>query len=106
MKHPILSSRERQFIWWLVWLVTGASQSLFFASFGVPIELGMVDGMVSMILFSGLILALWFPFRTMNVSSKGVPYLLMNHIVAAAVTIGIWLGLTYLLNSSFPGRRD
>jgi hypothetical protein len=67
MKHPILENKIRFIIWWLVWIFLALGQSLlFYYAFGRFIEISLVDSLVSLLIYSGIGLSLWYPFRFFN----------------------------------------
>jgi len=64
MKHPLLENRTRLLVWWLAWLGLAAGQSLLIHfGYGGRAEVAIADGLVSMIIFGFLGLAIWFPAR-------------------------------------------
>jgi two-component system LytT family sensor kinase len=95
MKHPVLDNRVRLIVWWLAWLFIAAGQSLLFyfanESFSVN---GVIDSLVSMILFSGISLSLWYPFRFFNLGEIKVPTLISNLLVSGAISISLWAVIT------------
>ena len=67
MKHPILSNRVRLIVWWLVWLFLALGQSLlFYFAYGSFINISIIDSLVSLLIYSGIALSLWYPFRFFN----------------------------------------
>jgi len=95
MKHPVLDNKVRLIIWWLAWLFVAAGQSLLFylanESFSVN---GIIDSLVSMIIFSGIALSLWYPFSFFNLGEIKVPTLISNLIVSGAISITLWILIT------------
>ena len=64
MKHPILAYGKRLIVWWLVWIFIALGQSLlFYYAFGSFIKISMVDSLVSLIIYAGIGLSIWFPFQ-------------------------------------------
>jgi len=90
--------------WWLVWLLLGAGQSLlFYYGFDRNPALSITDGMVSMVLFSALALAAWFPLKFLNRNDTRFPLLIINLLAISAVVLLVWMGLVYLILSGiFP----
>ncbi len=67
MKHPILANRVRLIVWWLVWLFLALGQSLlFYFAYGSFISISIIDSLVSLLIYSGIALSLWYPFRFFN----------------------------------------
>ncbi len=66
MKHPLLESRARLLVWWLAWLMLAAGQSLLVGLvYGGKADMAAADGLISMIIFGLLGLAIWYPVRYM-----------------------------------------
>jgi two-component system, LytTR family, sensor kinase len=95
MKHPVLENRVRLIVWWLAWLFVAAGQSLLFyfanESFSAN---GLIDSLVSMIIFSGISLSLWYPFRFFNLGEIKAPTLISNLLVSGAISISLWALIT------------
>lgn len=98
MKHPILSNRVRFIIWWIVWLILGSGQSaLFYFTYKGPLETIVVDGIVLFVLYSGLGLAFWYPFKFLNANQNNAIALFGNFFGAGAIFIFIWIAATLLI---------
>ncbi|MFN8242221.1 MAG: histidine kinase [Bacteroidales bacterium] len=92
MKHPVLQNRVRLIVWWLVWLFIGAGQSLlFYFVYGSFINTIIPDGLISFILYSGIALVLWYPFRFFNSTIHKPVVLISNLVVTGAISITLWL---------------
>jgi two-component system, LytTR family, sensor kinase len=98
MKHPVFENRARHIIWWLVWLVIGLGQSaLFYFTYKEPLQINILDGIISFILYSSLALALWFPFSYLN-SYQNKPLVIFSNLFGAgAISVVIWIGTTELI---------
>ena len=93
--HPILVNRVRFIVWWLVWLLLGLGQSLlFYFAYGSFISIGIIDSLVSLLIYSGIALALWYPFRFFNSGPSRVTVLISNLITTGALSVTIWVLLT------------
>ena len=106
MKHPILGNRVRNVVWWLVWLILGLGQSLiYYFAYGSFLQISIADGLISIILYSGISLMLWYPFRYINQTVTKPIVLITNLLVAGAITVIIWFEVTRLITSSIvsPG---
>ena len=95
MKHPVLSNRNRLIIWWLVglFLITSQSFVFYFAS-GSFSKIGIIDSVLSLLIFSGIAFYFWYPFTFFNSGNVKLLTLVVNLIIAGTVTITIWILLT------------
>jgi len=95
MKHPVLTNKVRLIVWWLAWLFLALGQSLiFYFAYGSFIEISIYDGLISLIIYSGIALSLWYPFNFFNTGNKKVLTLMMNLALSGAISIIIWILLT------------
>jgi sensor histidine kinase YesM len=103
MKHPVLQNRVRLIVWWLVWILLGLGQSfLFYFAYGKFSQVIIPDIIVSFAVYSGLALALWYPFRFFN-SSFSKPFILITNIVTSgAIAVFLWIVLTQFIVSQIP----
>jgi sensor histidine kinase YesM len=98
MKHPILSNRARLIVWWLVWLFLALGQSLlFYFVYGSFIKISILDSLVSLLIYSGLALSLWFPFRFFNSGKNRTTALISNLIAIGALSVSMWILVTKLV---------
>jgi two-component system LytT family sensor kinase len=104
MKHPVLQNRVRLILWWLVWLFLGLGQSiLFYFAYGSFVSISIPDIILSLTLYSGIALALWYPFRFFNASNSNPVVLISNLVLSGAITVGLWVILTrYLMLLILP----
>ena len=95
MKHPVLSNRNRLIIWWLVglFLITSQSFVFYFAS-GSFSKIAILDSIFSLFIFSVIAFYFWYPFTFFNTGNVKFLTLVVNLIIAGAVTITIWILLT------------
>ncbi len=92
MKHPLLENRTRLLIWWLAWLILGAGQSLLIHFvYGSRLEVAIADGLVSMIIFGLLGLAIWFPVRFLLKDDNQLYVNIFNVLLTGTFTLTIWL---------------
>jgi len=92
MKHPLLVNRTRLLIWWLAWLGLAAGQSLLIHfGYGSRIEVAIADGLVSMVIFGLLGLAIWFPVRYLLRDDNQVYTSIFNALLAGTFTLFVWL---------------
>lgn len=79
-------------IWWLAWLLLGAGQSLLFHyTTSADTLLTVTDGFVSMIMYSVLSLAAWYPLSYFNKPDLKATTRTLNLIAVSAGMIVIWL---------------
>jgi sensor histidine kinase YesM len=106
MKHPVLNNRVWFIVWWLVWLLLAIGQSLlFYLVYGSFIVVSIADSLISLLIYSGLALSLWYPFRFFNSGERKTISLISNLVITGAITIGIWIILTNLIMTAlFPDQ--
>lgn len=98
MRHPILTNRVRLIIWWLVWLLLTSGQSfLFYFAYGSFLHENIIDGIVSLVIFSGIGLSLWYPFNFFNTGENKPLTLMINLAIMGALCISLWIFLTWLI---------
>jgi two-component system, LytTR family, sensor kinase len=95
MQHPVLGNRVRMIVWWLAWLFLSLGQSvLFYFAYGSFINIMLVDSLISLLIYSGIALSLWYPFRYFN-SLESRPLTLISNVVASgAISISLWTLIT------------
>jgi two-component system, LytTR family, sensor kinase len=95
MRHPIFSNRVRLIVWWLVWVFLALGQSLlFYYAFGSFIVISLLDSLVSLLLYSGIGLSLWYPFRFFNSGEAKTTVIITNLIASGTISIVLWVLLT------------
>jgi two-component system LytT family sensor kinase len=95
MKHPVLANRIWLIIWWLVWLFLALGQSLlFYFAYGSFITISLIDSLVSLLIYSGIGLSLWYPFRFFNTGKLRIPVLISNIVLSGAISISLWALIT------------
>jgi sensor histidine kinase YesM len=104
MKHPILSNRVRLIVWWLVWLFLALGQSLlFYFAYGSFTNLSIIDSLVSLIIYSGIALSLWYPFSFFNSGVTRIPALISNLVAIGALSVTLWVLITkFLMTTVLP----
>jgi two-component system, LytTR family, sensor kinase len=101
MKHPVLLSRVRLIVWWLVWIFLGLVQSLlFYFAYGSFSNIIIPDILVSFVLYSGIALVLWYPFKFFNSSVSRLTVLISNLVASGAITVTLWALITWFLVSN------
>lgn len=104
MKHPVLQNRVRLIVWWLIWLFLAAGQSLlFYFAFGSYSNIGIIDSILSLLIYSGLALSLWYPFSFFNTSTSSTPVLIGNLVASGAISVTLWVIITkFIMQSILP----
>jgi len=98
MKHPVLSNRVRFIVWWLVWLfITAGQLMLYYYSYGSFTTTAIPDGIISLVIYSGLGLSLWYPFRYFNAQSSRNISVIANLVLSGAISVTLWV----LINKYF-----
>lgn len=105
MKHPVLVNRAWLIVWWLAWFILATGQSLlYYFAYEATLLVSITDSIISLLIYSGIALALWYPFRYISKSQGEVAALLPNLIIAGLITVGLWFITSQLiLNQLFPG---
>jgi sensor histidine kinase YesM len=108
MKHPILQNRVWHIVWWLVWLFLGLGQSLiYYFAYGSFLQISIPDGLISICIYSGISLMLWYPFRYFNYTVTKPAVLISNLVTSGAITVVLWVIVTrFLMNLIFPHEID
>lgn len=95
MKHPILLNRVRLIVWWLVWLFLALGQSLlFYYAYGSFNNIGIIDSAISLLIYSGIALSLWYPFNYFNSGETKISILISNLVLIGAISITMWVVIT------------
>lgn len=95
MKHPILLNRVRLIVWWLVWLFLALGQSLlFYYAYGSFNNIGIIDSAISLLIYSGIALSLWYPFNYFNSGETRISTLISNLVLSGAISITMWVVIT------------
>jgi len=108
VKHPIFSNRVRLIVWWLVWIFIALGQSLlFYYAFGSFIEISLVDSLVSLVIYSGIGLSLWFPFKYFNSGEIRTTSLISNLVASGALSITLWVLITkFIMTTVLPEQNN
>ena len=94
MKHPVLANRNRLIVWWLVWLFLTAGQSLlFYYAYGTFINIGILDSILSLLIYSGIAISLWYPFSFFNTGQCSVT-LVSNLLISGVISVALWVLIT------------
>jgi two-component system, LytTR family, sensor kinase len=92
MKNPVLENNTRLIVWWLVWLIIGLGQSfLLFFAYGSILNISLLDGISSLIIYSGITLAMWYPFSFINNGRNSTTIIATNLFIIGVISVGVWL---------------
>jgi two-component system LytT family sensor kinase len=95
MKHPVLLNRVRLIVWWLIWLFLALGQSLlFYYAYGSFINIGILDSVLSLLIYSGIALSLWYPFSFFNTGNPRPTTLISNLVISGAISVTLWVLIT------------
>jgi two-component system LytT family sensor kinase len=108
MKHPILTNKVRLIAWWLVWLLLALGQSLlFYFAYGSFINIGLLDSLVSLLIYSGIALSLWYPFRFFNTGSSRITVIISNLVASGAISVTLWVLITkFIMTVVLPEQNN
>jgi two-component system LytT family sensor kinase len=98
VKHPVLNNRVRLIVWWLIWLFLALGQSLlFYYAFGSFSNTVIIDSIISLLIYSGIALSLWYPFQFFNTGETRPTVLITNIVASGAISVTLWVLLTKLI---------
>ena len=108
MKHPVLAYKVRLIVWWLVWLFLALGQSLlFYYAYGKFTSIGIVDSVISLLIYSGIGLSLWYPFSFFNTGETSPATLISNLVLSGTISIALWVIITkYFVLLVLPEQND
>ena len=108
MRHPILANRVRLIVWWLVWLILALGQSLlFYFAYGSFIKISLVDSLVSLLIYSGIALSLWYPVRFLNSGVTRPMTLVSNLVISGAISVTLWVLITkFIMTTVIPEQNN
>jgi two-component system LytT family sensor kinase len=108
MRHPVLADKVRLIVWWLVWLFLMLGQSLlFYYAWGRFTYINIVDSTVSLIIYSGIALSLWYPFSFFKMGENRPLTLISNLLLSGTISITLWVLITkYVVILVLPEQND
>src|SRR5512136_1498911 len=108
MKHPVLTNSVRLIVWWLAWLfITSCQLLLYYYAFGRFTTAAIPDGIVSLVIYSGIGLSLWYPFRYFRMSSGRTLSVITNIIISGVISVAFWVLVTkYFTQAIMPNNID
>jgi two-component system, LytTR family, sensor kinase len=89
-------------------LLLAMGQSLlFYYAFGRFTSSGIVDSLLSLIIYSGIALSLWYPFSFFNSAETSPTTLVSNLVLTGAISITMWVLITkYIVLLILPEKND
>jgi two-component system, LytTR family, sensor kinase len=108
MKHPILTNGSRFIVWWLVWLFLVLGQSLlFYFAYGSFIRISIIDSLISLIIYSGIALSLWYPFKYFNSGTTKPMNIISNLVIIGAISVILWVYITkFIMTTVLPEQNN
>jgi two-component system, LytTR family, sensor kinase len=95
MKHPVLGNRVWLIVWWLAWLFLSLGQSLLYSyAYGSFISISLIDGLISLLIYSGISLSLWYPLSFFNAGETRTAILISNLFISGVISIILWILIT------------
>jgi two-component system LytT family sensor kinase len=100
MNHPVLSNGVRFTVWWLVWVLLALGQSLlFYYAFGSFTNICVIDSIISLLIYSGITLSLWYPFKFFNSGDPRPTVLISNIFLIGGISVTLWILITKFVMS-------
>jgi sensor histidine kinase YesM len=108
MKHPVLSNNVRLIVWWLVWLfITLGQLLLYYYAYGSFTISAIPDGIVSLAIYSGIGLSLWFPFKYFNSGETKITAIIADLVISGAFSVTLWILINkFLVLAIMPKGND
>lgn len=108
MKHPVLGNRVWLIVWWLAWLFLALGQSLlFYMAYGHFVNISILDSIISLLIYSGLALSLWYPFNFFNSGERRTMSLVSNLVLTGAISVALWVLITkFVMTIILPEQND
>lgn len=108
MKHPVLGNRVWLIVWWLAWLFLALGQSLiFYMAYGSFVKISILDSIISLLIYSGLALSLWYPFSFFNSGERRTMSLVSNMVLTGAISVALWVLITkFVMTMILPEQND
>lgn len=108
MKHPVFQNRLRMAAWWLTWLFLSLGQLLlYYVVYDRNINYSIADVATSFVIYSGIGIAIWYPFLYFNSRTVSSYMLVLNILLLGAVVIVTWIVLSrYVLDIIIPDPAE
>jgi Response regulator of the LytR/AlgR family len=101
MNNPFFDSVQLRFLYGSIWIFIITVQILLVQYF-TPFRIDIIicDSLITNLLQSLSLLLLWYPVRYYR-NIFNIPLFLLFHIFLLVLSVGIWLGLGYIITSLF-----
>lgn len=101
MIHPFIKNKASFAVYGVVWIIIAVLHSLTLIYF-TPLNFttSLLDSLVFNSIFFLLGFALWYPTKFIDFEHNSISSILINHLIGAAITTGIWVGLGYIILTS------
>lgn len=107
MSHPILTNRVRLIVWWLIWVIITMGQLLlFYYAYGSFTMTAIPDAVISLVIYSGIGLSIWYPFRYLNSADSRAITMIANLVISGAISVILWLLITRYLCSAILSKPN
>jgi len=92
MQHPVLENRIRLIVWWLVWLFIVLGQALlYYFAYGSFVNISIIDALLSLLIYSGIALSLWYPLNFFNQGKSNPLTLILNLMAIGIISVALWI---------------
>ena len=107
MKHPVLENRIRLLIWWLAWLFLALGQALlYYFAYGSFVNVSIIDAILSLLIYSGIALSLWYPFSFFNLEKSKPFSLILNLAAIGIISVALWILISKWITLLFLPDRN
>ncbi len=107
MLHPLFHKRINFYVYLFIWiLIAFAHYFVISRVYEVEFKIALIDSLVFSFLFYCIGFSLWYVVRFSNFEQRNSFILLLNHLVTAAITIGLWLLLGFFAVDMFSAGFD
>ena len=107
MKHPILNNRVRLIAWWLVWVFLALGQALlYYFAYGSFVNVSIIDALLSLLIYSGIALSLWYPFSFFNLEKSRPISLILNLAAIGIISVALWILISKWVTLLFLPDRN
>lgn len=98
MRNPFLRNRTSIFLFGAVWCVLAILQTAFlYLKMNLPFGIALVDAFLSNGLFAEMVLSYWYTVRFISLDYFKLYLIILNHLMASVVFIGLFLLLNHFL---------
>lgn len=95
MNHPLFQSRPRLAAWWLIWALLALGQLFIYnIVYERSFQITVPDVILSFVIYSGIGLVIWYPFRYFNTKALKLHVLVANIVIMGFVAVILWILLS------------